>query len=164
MDLTKLASVLGLKETATLAEIETAAAMQALQLTQLQTSQLDSLTTEAVAKGVVTEETKASFKKLAAIDFASAKEMVTGFKTLTVSHKAEKTTVAPEQSVDLLQLLTKLATQGGITNDPKDRTQWNFDQWSKQDSDGLMKLKAVDSAKYNALIEKHRAENAHHLG
>lgn len=95
------------------------------------TSQITSLVENAIAAGKLSAGEKDTYVKLASADFDSVKTLIDAKKP----HK---------------ELITQLSVDGdGKDKDP--RKDWTFDDWSKKDSKGLLKMKNENAEKYKKL-------------
>jgi len=108
----------------------------------IQQNAVASLLAVGQSKGVVNESNRAQYERLAKADFEAVQ--------LLFSSSAQKPAAdAPakqEQELTLTDLIKQLAASQTPATD--DREQWSFDDWSKKDSEGLLKMKRQEPERY----------------
>lgn len=134
----KIIQALGLSAGAT--EDQAVAAIVALQ-----GARVESLLAVGTQKGIVTADNRGQYERLAKADYEAVQLL---FNNTPAVAAAESQTEKTEE-VSLTALIRRLA--GGSKADADDRESWSYDQWSKNDSQGLLKMKRTEPEKYAAL-------------
>ena len=150
MEIKQLAAVLGLADTATEAEVLTAAiaAKEAeknfatLRAKQLADQKVEAITLidAAIAGKQLSVDSREAFVKLAESDFESIKKALQAL---------------PKQA-SLMDVV-----KGGVATTAAqgdERTAWNFEDWRKKDPKGLQNLMDKAPGRYNALFKAHYDE------
>jgi hypothetical protein len=130
-ELKKIAAALGLPDTATSDEI-------CASIAALQSELCEELMGEAEELGLVDDASKEELKALSRTAPGALKLMIS---------RERKARLNAEQS------LAEKLKGGGVASvaAAPGRESWGFDAWSKNDPDGLMKMKNEDNARYEAL-------------
>lgn len=138
----KIIQALGLSAGAT--EDQAVAAIVALQA-----ARVESLLAVGVQKGIVSSENRAQYERLAKADYEAVQLLFTNAPAAAVAGAGEQNEKTEE--VSLTALIRQLA--GGQKSDKDERENWSFDDWSKKDSAGLLKMKNSEPEKYAALAQ-----------
>lgn len=96
-----------------------------------------SLVNSAIQDGKITEAQRANFENLAAKDYDSIKQLLDGMP----------------KPKNLENGLTGGKTTGGSSTGENPRDKWTFENWSKNDPDGLLKMKRENAEAYQALYD-----------
>ncbi len=97
--------------------------------------QVEALVSTAVAEGKILASEKDEYKELAVANFELAS------KTLAK--------LSPKKSV-----IASLSTEGRQSTEITGREKWTFQEWSKQDTKGLLEMKANEPDAYKELCDK----------
>ena len=127
----------------------------AAEVSTLRDQAIASLLAVGESKGMVTDDNRAHYKKLATADFATVQALFGAAPAASAKeNKPEgKTTEAPKE-VSLTALINEVQKLNGNGGKPSDsRDDWDFDKWSKEDPDGLLKLRKEDPEKYTELAK-----------
>jgi ATP-dependent protease ClpP protease subunit len=89
------------------------------------------LVENAISEGKLSKEAKDSFVELAISNYDAVKNSISGIKV----------------HVDIIK---QIENKGGSD----DRSKWTYDDWAKNDSEGLKNLRNNNPAKFNELVEK----------
>lgn len=121
-------------------------------ITALRNQAVESTLAVGEQKGLVNAANRAHYEKLAKADISTVQAL---FSAAQAPAKPE-TKATPEQpkaeeELTLTGLIKQLSAQNGKPAD--DREAWSFDDWSKKDSAGLLKMKTDDPEKYRALAQ-----------
>ena len=141
-------TLLGLKEDATEAEIQAKLADQQKRLSDAEAknveleasietqrkTQVDALVNGALASGKILAADKEHYTELATANFELASKTI------------DKLPAKPS--------LSGMANQKGKSTTVEGREKWTFQDWSKQDTKGLLEMKSNDPEAYKALAEK----------
>ena len=131
---------LGLESTSTVEEVNQAVLSMKNAKTVLedklkaaQDAKVEALISNALSAGKFTADKKESFIKLANTDFALA--------VSTIDSLEGKKTLAGKEKLS-----------GGSSSE--DRTEWTFEKWRKEDTAGLLSVKAEDPERYAEILKK----------
>ena len=134
----KVTILLGLSEGAT--EDQIAAAIEQLKLsTKMPEAVAIALVDAGIKTGSITENLRPLMLKLAAESPNDVADLVSkGLSKVAEDAPAGK----PEEAKQSIaaELVKLAATQGGAAAKADDRTGWSYDQWAKDDAEGLLKL------------------------
>lgn len=102
-------------------------------------------------KGIVNDGNETLYRQLATQSFDTVQQL---FEKEQKADPAQSSTPEPD-AVSLSAFLADVKKTLGANqgSDKDDRTGWTFDQWSKQDPDGLLKMKRTAPDQYQALAE-----------
>jgi hypothetical protein len=164
MDLKKLAAALGLPETATLAEIETAALSVKTELTAkntelvtLKSGMVDAAIKEGEVKGFITDVNRESIKAMLNSNYSATKQVIDSVEMPKTAANTEGVTTTSTTLKAVLESNAKAdPAKVVVLNDPKNRETWDYEMWSKNDSNGLLRLKSENKGKFEALLDAHR--------
>lgn len=147
MDLKNIAKALGLPDDADEATVTGAINTLQQEVTQLNADRLAGLLAAGEAAGVVTAENKETWKRLAAADFENTAALLKDSMPLA----APQTLPTKPAGQTLVGMLGGGAPNGQQVNPKAERDNWTFDDWSKKDPKGLLKLKSEHPELYKTL-------------
>jgi Caudovirus prohead serine protease len=140
MDFKNIALSLGLAETATEAEINTA-------IGGMKAAQVDAVVKMGLDKGLITEASKATWVAMAQANLENVKALVD-------THVATVVQAAPTTPTkSLMETLRVAATAIPAATVETDRQSWTFDDWQKKDTAGLIKMRNDDPKQYEVLAQ-----------
>lgn len=127
---------------------------------------IDNMHTEAVEnvielgvqRGVVNENNKSMYLKLAAADLDTTKDLILSEKPVTPEDDEEEDdTFLKNKKEDHLTLteIIKQAQGGGNRSDEDNKDNWDYLTWSQKDADGLNEMRKNDPEKYTKLAEEY---------
>lgn len=140
MDYKNIAAKLNLGEDAS--EVQILNAIEGLQTdsAKLSANEIDAVIDGGKAKGFINDDNEADLRTLAATNLDSVKSLV---------DKAKAAPVKKEKETEAKLLSAALGERSNLsTKDTDDRADWKFDQWSKEDSAGLLNMKNNDPERY----------------
>ncbi len=145
MDLKKLAIALGLPESATEEECLAAANKLTTDVQQSHKDKVETMLALGTTNGLVNDTNRDQWRKLGMADYANTNALI-------VATKAPQTVDAPPPAPGTT--LSGMIQSGGTKVETKldgERAGWTFDDWSRKDEKGLLKMKKEDPTRYQAL-------------
>lgn len=140
------------------------AALSAINKIKTTAAEVETLRNQAIAsllavgesKGMVTDANREHYKKLASVDFGTVQAL---FGTaLAAPAQPEKPADKPaateaQKEVSLTALIAEVQKLNKNNQPGDSRDDWNFDKWSKEDPEGLLKLRKENPEKYSKLAK-----------
>jgi hypothetical protein len=152
MDAKKIAQALGLDENADEAAVLAAATRLSADITKLNAARVDALIESGKASGVITAENEGAIRKLAAADYESTAAMIKSVPGKTADPVTPPPATGNEKTlVGMLSGGNVAAAPGAASGATDKREDWDFDRWSKEDPNGLLKLRTDDPKRYQTL-------------
>jgi HK97 family phage prohead protease len=147
----KVTQALGLAAGAT--EEQMVSAIQALR-----SNAVASLLAVGESKGVVNEANRAQYERLAKADFEAVQLLFNSATAPAKTEEKQTETKKTEEELTLTGLIKQLSASQKPAGDNSDS--WSFDEWSKNDSAGLLRMKREEPQRYAALAQaKAKASN-----
>jgi HK97 family phage prohead protease len=148
MNFEKIALQLGLPKDATEQQIVDT-------ISAIQKDNIDNVLQLGVDRGVITAERRPHFEALAKADLKTTKSLILSLEKVggpddtTETEKEED--AQQERQLTLAKVLKLSGSQNQKEKDPNDRSGWDYDKWSKEDSKGLLEMKRKEPARYEEL-------------
>lgn len=154
----KIYEALGLAEGATpeaaVAAIEKLK-VDAGQATAAQANAVQMLLALGKSKGIVNDENQGNYERLAKADFEAVQKLFAGAVVKPEEPKPQGDDAKDREPFTLSAFLNEFKKLGGGQGGDENRDNWSFDDWSKKDPKGLLKMKREDSERYDKLAAEY---------